>query len=222
MVHPHPFVPAADTGSPVVLPERARAIHGKLTSRLTEVAAFLGSGGTAYGVDVALFNILLIGVSFPATSAKAISGAAAITVAYFGHRYITWRKHPPANVPRAATLFVGFSALGAGIQLACLWLAHQAGWHGHVADNLAGNVLGVGVATIFRYWTFRRFVFAVGRRPVQLPLGELDIAAHLPATNGPWVSASHLMKKRSAQCAVELVSGPGNGPHKWVRTRGRP
>jgi hypothetical protein len=33
------------------------------------------------------------------------------------------------------------------------------GWTSPLADNLSANVVGMGLATAFRFWTFRSFVF---------------------------------------------------------------
>ena len=33
-----------------------------------------------------------------------------------------------------------------------------------LADNVSANVIGLALGTLFRYWSYRRFVFAVPRR----------------------------------------------------------
>jgi putative flippase GtrA len=33
------------------------------------------------------------------------------------------------------------------------------GLDGVVADNVSGNIIGVGLALVFRFWAYRRWVF---------------------------------------------------------------
>ena len=47
-----------------------------------------------------------------------------------------------------------------GTRFRCLIVSNDAlGLAGPVADNISGNVIGMGLATAFRFWTFRRYVF---------------------------------------------------------------
>ena len=46
------------------------------------------------------------------------------------------------------------------IALACLWFSHYAlGLDNAVADNISANVIGLGLGTLFRFWSYRRWVF---------------------------------------------------------------
>jgi len=84
----------------------------------------------------------------------------AIGVAFVGSRWFTWRHRPRTHVGREYTLFMLFSVLAAGIQLACLLVArHALGLTSPLADNISANVVGMALATLFRFWTFRTFVF---------------------------------------------------------------
>ena len=80
--------------------------------------------------------------------------------AFVGSRWFTWRHRPRAHVGREYALFVIFSALAAAVQLACLLVArHALGLTSPLADNISGNVVGMALATVLRFWTFRTFVF---------------------------------------------------------------
>jgi len=42
----------------------------------------------------------------------------------------------------------------------CLAVSHYAlGFTSPLADNIAANVVGLGLATAFRFWSYRRWVF---------------------------------------------------------------
>jgi putative flippase GtrA len=130
------------------------------SERVGEVVRFLATGGVAYLVDVAIFNALLLGAGTAPTWAKVVSSVFAIAVAFAGSRWFTWRGRRSDRVGREYALFVLFSALAAGIQYLCLVLTHYViGWTSPLADNLSANVVGMALAMVFRFWTFRTYVF---------------------------------------------------------------
>ncbi len=138
--------------------------------RLGEAARFGVVGLAAYGTDLALFNALLLGVGVPSVAAKVASGAAAIAVAFAGSRWWTWRHRRGPHVGREYALFVVFSVIAAGLQVGCLVVSREVlGLRSAWADNLSANVVGMALATVFRFWTFRTYVFpdraAPGRSP---------------------------------------------------------
>jgi putative flippase GtrA len=52
------------------------------------------------------------------------------------------------------------NGVGLLISLACLAISHYAlGFTSTLADNIAANVIGLGLGTAFRFWSYRRWVF---------------------------------------------------------------
>jgi putative flippase GtrA len=130
------------------------------SDRLGEVLRFGLTGGVAYVADVAVFNLLLLGADMAPTSSKVLSSVVAIAVAFTGSRWFTWRDRRSDRIGREYALFFVFSALAAAIQYLCLVISHHAlGWTSALADNISANVVGMALATVFRFWTFRSFVF---------------------------------------------------------------
>ena len=130
------------------------------SERHGELIRFALTGGAAYLADVVVFNALLLGADMPATWSKVLSSVVAIAVAFTGSRWFTWRDRRSDRIGREYALFVLFSVLAAGIQYLCLVITHDVlGWTSPLADNLSANVVGMGLATAFRFWTFRSFVF---------------------------------------------------------------
>jgi putative flippase GtrA len=128
--------------------------------RAGELLRFAGTGAAAYLADVAVFNLLLVGADMPATWSKVLSSVVAIAVASAGSRWFTWRDRRSDRIGREYALFFLFSALAAAIQYLCLVITHHGlGWTSTLADNLSANVVGMALATAFRFWTFRTFVF---------------------------------------------------------------
>jgi len=50
--------------------------------------------------------------------------------------------------------------LGSESPTACVGISHYwLGFTSVLADNVAKNLVGVGFASVFRFWAYRRFVF---------------------------------------------------------------
>lgn len=125
-----------------------------------ELFRFAVTGLAAYLTDLLVFNGLLLGTGTPSAWAKVVSSLAAIAVAFAGSRWYTWR-HRRSDAPvREYALFLAFSVLAALLQLACLLVSREGlGLRSALADNVAANVVGMALATVFRFWTFRTYVF---------------------------------------------------------------
>ena len=125
-----------------------------------ELLRFAVTGVAAYATDLAVFNVLLLGTGTSSTWAKVVSSTAAIAVAFAGSRWFTWRDRRSEAPVREYGLFVVFSVLAALLQLGCLLVSRDAlGLRSALADNLSANGVGMALATAFRFWTFRTYVF---------------------------------------------------------------
>ena len=134
---------------------------------LGEVLRFLAVGGVATVVSFLGFNALVHGWGIAAApmadqpiAAYVLANAVAGGLAFVGLR--TW-TFPDRDVKDPATGLVRFFALGAltmAIPVLCLWVSRYVlGLSSPLADNLAANVIGLGLAAATRFWAFRRFVF---------------------------------------------------------------
>jgi len=127
--------------------------------RVREVLRFLVTGGIAYLADLVIFNVLLFSGTGSVWS-KVVSSVVAIAVAFVGSRYYTWRDRRSEHPGREYAMFVLLSVVAAGLQLLCLTITHYGfGWTSPLADNLSGNVVGMAIAMVFRFLTFRSLVF---------------------------------------------------------------
>ena len=129
-----------------------------------EVLTFLAVGGAGYVVDVAAFNVLRSVAPFSVvdpTVARTLAVAVAMCVTYAGNRSLTWRDHTRGNRRREVGLFVAFNIIGFGFSVVSLAVSHDVlGLTSRLADNVSANLVGLALGTVFRYLTYKRFVFA--------------------------------------------------------------
>lgn len=140
------------------------ALRARFGALVRELSKFGVVGTTAFAVDLTIFNLLLQHGSESLT-AKTISTVIATTVAFLGNRFWTWRHRGHANMARQYVMFFLLNAVGLVIGLACLAISHYGLgliWpvlQSPLADNVSGQLVGTAVGTLFRFWSYRRFVF---------------------------------------------------------------
>ena len=114
------------------------------------IAAVVDLGGAAYLQGSHLAGPL---------SAKAASVAAATVVSYLGNRFWTFRHRENHALLREWVVFILLNVIGLVIAEAVIYFTYYGlGDHGKLAYNLAsfaGTVLG----TLFRYWSYKKWVF---------------------------------------------------------------
>jgi putative flippase GtrA len=125
-----------------------------------EVAKFGAVGAVAFVVNVGLFNLLSAGpLDGHEKLSLIIASAVSIVVAWFGSRYWTFR-HREQRSKASFITFAAMNVIGAAIAVVCLAISHDLlDQHSRLADNISGNIIGVGLGTLFRFWAYRTFVF---------------------------------------------------------------
>lgn len=140
-------------------------LYERLRALANELMKYGVVGSVAFVVDVGAFNALqYAGGSGPLhghpLAAKAVSVVLATTVAYLGNRHWTFAHRSRSYLRREYALFFALNAVGIVIALSCLGLSHYVlGYTGALADNVSANGVGLALATTFRFWSYRRFVF---------------------------------------------------------------
>jgi len=136
----------------------------KLFRLRTELGKFFGVGLMAYLVAVGGFNLLVHLDSAPLKSkpvtASILSGTLSILVAYFGNRHWTWKERQRSGASREITLFFIINLISLSFTVICLAISRYIlGFDSAVADNISANIIGVGLGTLFRFWSYRTIVF---------------------------------------------------------------
>jgi putative flippase GtrA len=136
-----------------------RVYYG-LHSLARELMKFGVVGTVAFIVDVSVFNIARLIIELGPLTSKTVSVVIATTVAYVGNRTWTFRHRDRRGLHREYTLFFVFNAIGLLIALVCLGFSfYVLGLRSPLAQNVAANGVGLVLATTFRFWSYRRFVF---------------------------------------------------------------
>nr|WP_296063678.1 GtrA family protein [uncultured Actinoplanes sp.] len=145
-------------------PPQSSGLRAKLRALVREVGKFGTVGSISFTIDLVIFNILLqAGVE--TLFAKTISTVIATTFAFAGNRFWTWKDRAHSHMARQYTMFFVLNAVGLGIGLACLAISHYAlgaiwpALQSKLADNISGSLVGNAFGTLFRFWSYRRFVF---------------------------------------------------------------
>lgn len=159
-------------GAPQTRPGLIRVLLDRFGHLIREMSKFATVGGVAFLIDFAIFNVLTTGRGIEPVTAKTISTVLAATVAFLGNRFWTWRHRERSNPVREYALFFLFNGVGLGIAVACLAISRYGlgsiwpeVFQTPLADNIASFIVGTGLGTLFRFWSYRRFVFvAAGTR----------------------------------------------------------
>ncbi|WP_066302773.1 GtrA family protein [Arthrobacter luteolus] len=150
-------------------------MNGISTARkvLRRLGSFSLVGTVAFLVDIGLFNLLTATVldNSPIT-AKVVSVAVATTISWLGSRYLTFRRTRGRSVRSETVLFALTNLVGLAIAAGCLFVSHYLlGFDSQFADNVSGNIIGVLLGNVFRYFAYRYIVFT---EPKESPAGALE------------------------------------------------
>ena len=115
-------------------------------------------------LDFGLANGLHVGLHTNQYLAKTVSVAVAATSAYFMNRYWTFRHRARTGLAREYTLFFLLNAVGLVIALVCIWVVRvPLGREGVLWFNIA-QFVGLLLGMLFRFTTYKRWVFMAPER----------------------------------------------------------
>lgn len=135
-------------------------IRGLASLFWREVAKFGTVGAFAFIVDNGLWWILFHGpLEGSATKARIISAVTATLFSWVANRFWTFRRRRQNNVTRELVLFLIINGVGIVISSGFTWVAqYPLGITDAKMLGFAG-IVGIGVATILRFFAYRFWVF---------------------------------------------------------------
>ncbi|MFI6340138.1 GtrA family protein [Streptomyces sp. NPDC050535] len=166
--------------------EQPRGAFRRRFDRLfREVVKFGAVGGVGLLVNLITFNLVRHGTGLPVVRASVIATVVAIVFNYVGFRYFTYRDRDKGGRTKELTLFLLFSAVGLVIENGVLYLAtYGFGWDSPLQSNVF-KFIGIGVATLFRFWSYRTWVFRTLPAREAVASAESFLEAGQAGTAGP-------------------------------------
>jgi putative flippase GtrA len=141
-----------------------KALWERFGHLVHELGKFGVVGLVSYFIDLSIYTALYGTLGW--FWAKVASTVVAATVAFLGNRFWTWRERERSGLRREYALYFFFNAVGLGIALACLGISHlvlghfwPSIFHTQLADTIAAQGFGLVLGTLFRFWSYRKFVF---------------------------------------------------------------
>jgi len=126
---------------------------------------FLVVGGAGFVVQMGIQDPLHMGMGVGAITAQTIGTIGGIILTFFGNRYWTYRakRSHGKEFIRETWQFLLWAVIGwiiqAGLQAA---VTYGLGMTDGISYNVA-TMFGIAIATVFRFWAYRTFVFTGGK-----------------------------------------------------------
>lgn len=139
---------------------------------LKEITAFGAIGLVSLAIDLSLYNLLS---SHGWLKAKCVSTIIATTFAYVGNRHLSFSHRARTSLGRETSFFFAINMVTLVVSELVLGLfAYPLNQRNdHLVMNIV-NLATIGVGTIFRFWSYKRFVFLHPDRVHALDL-DLDV-----------------------------------------------
>ena len=139
-----------------------RDLYARFRVLIHEVAKFGVVGIIAFFITIGGSNVLHYGVGLGPLTSVAIATVVATVFAFLGNKLWAFRHRNGSHWGRESVLFFVFNGIGLLIQLGFVAaVRYGLGLDGKLAYNVS-NIIGIGVATIFRLYCYRRWVFLRG------------------------------------------------------------
>ena len=140
-----------------------------------ELSAFGIVGGLCFLLDIGLFQVLYAHAGVGAVTARLISSLVSVTVGYFAHRYWSFSHRARTSMKREYTLFAAVNGLTLLLSLAVVWVVRYPLGQQSAFVLQVANIGSIGVGTIVRYLSYRKWVFVAHDHPA-----ALDLSARRP------------------------------------------
>ncbi len=157
-------------------------ISGLVLWLRAQVKPFFKFGVVGLGAlvaDIAIFNLFMILVPEGATFgyepiiAKVVSVSISTVIAWMGNRWWTFRETRRKQFIVELLEYALVALGGMLIAVGCLWFSHYVlGFKSLLADNISTNIIGLVLATVFRYLLNRYWVFHEARSHHAIELSE--------------------------------------------------
>ena len=124
-----------------------------------EVAKFGVVGGIGFVVQLSVQNALHSGAGVGAITSVVIGYIIATVVTFIGNRHWAFKHRKGKGLRHETITFVLLNVVGIVIQVGIVDIAYYGmGYKDGLSYNIA-TIIGIGLATLFRLFAYRKFVF---------------------------------------------------------------
>ena len=184
---------------------RMVSLRKRCAELIPELAKFgmVGLAGSVIDLGGAAYLHGAVGVG-PMVS-KGNSIIAATLVTYLGSRFRNFRHRVNQALLREGVLFAALNIVGLAIaECVIAFVSYGLDMKSTLAYN-AASVAGTGLGTIFRYFSYKKWVFLAGVPGAAVAAGEAAVSGHVDVT------------ERSETGAA--LTGPAERPAQWPAGR---
>ena len=136
-----------------------RDTYHRFTGLIHEILKFGIVGGIGFVVQLGVTDVLHLKLAVGPLTAIVIGYVVATVVTFLGNRHWAFKHRQGKGLQHETLLFFMLNVVGLGIQEAVVAIAH---YGLHRTDSLSynvANIIGIGLGTLFRLWSYRKWVF---------------------------------------------------------------
>lgn len=135
---------------------------------IDETVRFLAVGGVATLVAFVIFNFLVHGfyltsdpwLSDHPTLAYIIANSIGMVISYRGTKLWAFKNRETSHADGGRTAYVAINLATMTLPIGCLWISRNLlDLDSAYADNIAANVVGLGLGMVARFYLFRQVIF---------------------------------------------------------------
>ena len=143
----------------------ARSLYERFSVLIHEAAKFGVVGLIGFVVSLGGADLLHFGMGVGKYSSVVIATVLATIVTFIGNRWWAFRHRERSGMGQETVLFFVFNGIGLLIQLACVAIVQDGlNLQGKLWYNVA-NLTGIALGTLFRFWSYRKWVWKAGGGP---------------------------------------------------------
>jgi putative flippase GtrA len=150
-----------------------KRLYERFASLVQELTKFGTIGAIAFVIDTGMYNVFLFALDTGALTSQVFATIISTTFAYAGNRWWTFRHREQSGLGREYLLFFMLNGVALLFNVLTIGFAkYTLELDDPVSLNIA-RLLGVGLGTLFRYWSYKRWVFLEATEPVPAELPEV-------------------------------------------------
>lgn len=146
-----------------------RTLYSRFRHLIHEGARFGVVGFLGLMVTDVCANLLRYQAGLSRLSSVAIAIVIATAVTFYANRHWTYRHRERTGLGRETSLFFGMNGIGVAISEVPVGLTYPLHLDSGLSYNIAVNG-GIALATVFRYWSYKKWVWPAGIMSTVTPL----------------------------------------------------